>query len=96
MNFSDSVKRSAACMLGNKQSFDSYCRSLKSNKRDLRTNLFDKDMNVKSWKASELKFFDSNKENLENIIRSAEKMQSSIITNVHILKRMINPYAEKT
>ena len=63
---------------------------------DRRTNLFDKNMNVKSWKASELKFLDSNKGNLENIIRSAEKMQSSIITIVNILKRKINPYAEKT
>ena len=53
-------------------------------------------MNVKSWKASELKFLDSNKGSLEKIISSAEKMQSSIITNVSVLKCKINPYAEKT
>lgn len=63
---------------------------------DFRTSLFDKDMNVKSWKANEMKFLDSCKINLENIIRSAEKIQSSIITNVNVLKRKINPQAEKT
>ena len=45
-------------------------------------NLFDIEMNVKSWKASEQKLFDSNKAGSENTLRSAEKMQSSVVTNV--------------
>ena len=53
-------------------------------------------MIVKSWKASELKFLDTNKASLENIIQSAEKMGSSITTNITALKRKINPYAKRT
>ena len=34
--------------------------------------------------------------NLENIIQSAKKMQSPIISNVNVLKRKINTHAEKT
>ena len=62
---------------------------------DWRTNLFLIKMNVELWKASALTFLDPNKASLEYIIRLAENMQSSIITNFSVLKRRTNPYAER-
>jgi hypothetical protein len=53
----------------------------------LRANLFDKDRNVKSWRSNELKFLDTKKASLEKMLDSLLRTQTSIITNLKVLKR---------
>ena len=62
----------------------------------LRSNLFDKDMNIKPWRANELVFYDSKKTLLEDLNNSLQKTNTMIITNINLLKRRANASAEQT
>lgn len=54
---------------------------------DLRANLFDKDKNVKPWRANDLKFFDEKKTSLDKMKESLIQTQTSLITILKLLKR---------
>jgi glutamate synthase domain-containing protein 2 len=62
----------------------------------LRSNLFDKDMNIKPWRAKELRFYDSKITLLEELKNSLQKTHILIITNTNILKRRTNASVEET
>jgi hypothetical protein len=62
----------------------------------LRTNLFDKDMNIKPWRANELRFYDSKITLLEELKNSLKKTYTLIITNTNLLKRGTNASVEET
>jgi hypothetical protein len=62
----------------------------------LRSNLFDKDMNIKPWRANELTFYDSKITLLEELKNSLQKTHTLIITNTNLLKRRTNASVEET
>lgn len=59
-----------------------------------RAGLFNAEMQVKVWRSGELKYIDSKKEVLEQLVRSLEGTQSAIITNINLLKRKISTDAD--
>ena len=54
-----------------------------------RSTLFNKENNVKSWKANELKFYDDRIADSETMKRKLEECQTKIITNIGTLKRKL-------
>lgn len=62
---------------------------------NLRSNLFDKNLIVKQWRANELKFLDSKKSSLEELKNTLQKTQEAIITNANLLKRRTNSTTER-
>ncbi|CAB3978155.1 Hypothetical predicted protein [Paramuricea clavata] len=63
---------------------------------NLRSNLFDKDMNIKQWRANELRFYDSKITLLEELKNSLQKTHTLIITNTNLLNRRTNASVEET
>ena len=61
----------------------------------LRSNLVDKDTNLKLWRANELMFYDSKKTLLEELNNSLQKTHTTLITNSNHLKRRANASAEQ-
>ena len=55
-----------------------------------RSSLFNKENNVKSWKANELKFYDDRMADLEAMRGKLEECQTKIITNIGTLKRKLS------
>ena len=62
----------------------------------LRSNLFGKDMNIKPWRANELRFYDSKITLLEELKNSLQKTHTVLITNTNLLKRRTNASVEET
>lgn len=55
-----------------------------------RSTLFNKENNVKSWKANELKFYDDRMADSEAMKCKLEECQTKIITNIGTLKRKLS------
>ena len=62
---------------------------------NLRSNLFDKNLIIKQWRANELKFLDSKKSSLEELKNTLQKTQEAITTNANLLKRRTNSTTEQ-
>ncbi len=54
------------------------------------SSLFNKENNVKSWKANELKFYDDRMADLEAMRGKLEECETKIITNIGTLKRKLS------
>ena len=53
-------------------------------------------MNIKPWRANELRFYDSKITLLEELKNSLQKTHTLIITNTNLLKRRTNASVEET
>ena len=58
--------------------------------KEYRSSLFDKEHNVKPWKANELRFLDAKITLLEESLKRLQNTDSDIITNMKLLKRKVS------